>query len=65
MMYKWSSQLLKSLEKAIHNFLWISDVKIKKLISVKWDNCCAPLDGGGIGLKKLSLLNKALLCKLA
>ena len=65
MVYKWPIQLLKNLEKCIKNFLWNGDVKAKKLISVKWDLCCDPLDEGGVGLKKLSLLNKALLSKLA
>ena len=53
------------MEKAIRNFLWTGSIHCKKVILINWDTCCSPIDEGGIGLKRLFCLNKALLGRVA
>ena len=65
LVYKWPASLLKTLEKAICNFLWIGSIFQKKLVTIKQDQCCKPFDEGGVGLKRLHSLNKAFLSKIA
>ena len=65
MIYKWPDSLLKRMERAIRNFLWTRSVVSKKLVSIKWDVCCKPFDEGGIDLKRLHLMNKAFLGRVA
>ena len=65
MIYKWPVMLLKRMEKAIHNFIWSGSINVKNLVTPKWDVCCTPKEEGGLGLKWLSTLNPAMLCKLA
>lgn len=36
-----------------------------KLIMISWDRCCYPKKEGKLGIKKLGLMNKALVTKLA
>ncbi|XP_026399201.1 uncharacterized protein LOC113295056 [Papaver somniferum] len=40
------------------------DPAVKKLITVKWDEVCALLKEGGLGLRRFEIINKALLMKL-
>ena len=61
MIHKWPCALLKYMEWKIRNFLWTGSIASRKLVSVSWDKCCSLLDEGGIALKRLSYLNKALL----
>ncbi|XP_026410884.1 uncharacterized protein LOC113306122 [Papaver somniferum] len=56
--------LSKSVKKIIRNFLWSSDPAVKKLITVKWDEVCAPFEEGGLGFRRLEVINKALLMEL-
>lgn len=65
MVYKWPLRLIKYMEKAIRNFVWTGSVISKKLVVVPWNQCCSPKAEGGLGIKNLSLLNSALLHKLA
>ena len=51
--------------KAIRNFIWSGSILQKKLVQVSWKKCCRPKEEGGLGLRDLSLLNKALLKKFA
>ena len=65
MIYKWPSFLLKWMEKALQNFIWTGSIHSKKLVTVKWDVCCSPKEQGGLSLKRLYLINSAMLSKLA
>ena len=51
------------LERIQRQFLWGGSVPEKKISLVRWAMVCSEKKKGGIGLKSLSKLNKALLCK--
>ena len=51
------------LERIQRQFLWGGSVPEKKISLVIWATVCSEKKKGGIGLKSLSKLNKALLCK--
>ncbi|XP_026435828.1 uncharacterized protein LOC113333618 [Papaver somniferum] len=59
--YKWPQKVLKECEIIIRNFLWTGDPATRKLITVKWDYVCSPIDEGGLGLRRLEIINKAML----
>ncbi|XP_026458499.1 uncharacterized protein LOC113359014 [Papaver somniferum] len=61
---KWPSEVLKECERIIRNLLWSGDPAVKKLITVKWDEVCAPVEEGGLGIWRLEIVNKSLLLKL-
>lgn len=63
--YRWPSFLLSKMTKAIRNFIWSDSILQKKLVQVSWKKCCRPKEEGGLGLRDLSLLYKALLKKFA
>lgn len=65
MVYKLSVALLKSMNRVIHNFVWFGSIYVMRHLAVSWDKCCLPIKMGGLGIKNLVLLNKALLGKLA
>jgi hypothetical protein len=51
--------LIKKVERDIKNFIWSGDVEKKKLVIVAWKKLCRPLSQGGLNLRSLSCLNKA------
>ena len=53
----------KRLEKLQICFLWGGGVREKKAHLVNWDVVCFEKRQGGLGLRKLTILNKALLGK--
>ena len=53
----------KRLEKLQRDFLWGGGGVNKKPRHVKWEVMCTTKDQGGLGLRKLPFLNKALLGK--
>ncbi|XP_026419654.1 uncharacterized protein LOC113315607 [Papaver somniferum] len=63
--YRCPRSVLKECEKIIRNFLWSGDPNVRKLITLKWDNVCSPLEEGGLGIKRLDIINRALLMNLA
>ncbi|PON81969.1 hypothetical protein TorRG33x02_222920 [Trema orientale] len=63
--YKWPSSLLSKLTSAIWNFIWSGSILHRKPVQVSWKLCCRPKVEGGLGLRDLSTLNKALLKKFA
>ncbi|XP_026436139.1 uncharacterized protein LOC113334001 [Papaver somniferum] len=46
------------------NFMWSGDPAVKKLVTVKWDEVNTPTIEGGLGLRRLEGMNKAMLMKL-
>ncbi|XP_055962061.1 uncharacterized protein LOC130015619 [Mercurialis annua] len=63
--YKWPKSLISLLSRAIKNFVWTGCISVRKNITVSWNTCCLPFDNGGLNLPNLTLLNEALLHKLA
>ena len=57
------SAIAKRLEKLQRCFLWGSGAREKKAHLVNWDVACSEKRHGGLGLRKLTLLKKALLGK--
>ncbi|RVX04003.1 putative ribonuclease H protein [Vitis vinifera] len=55
--------LARRLEKLQRDFLWGGGNLEKKAHLVNWEVVCADKENGGLGLRKLALLNKALLGK--
>ncbi|RVW94842.1 putative ribonuclease H protein [Vitis vinifera] len=51
------------LERIQREFLWEGGALERKIHLVKWELVCLEKDNGGLGVKSLSILNKALLCK--
>ena len=51
------------IERLQQNFLWGSFGDNPKIHLVKWAYVCAPISSGGLGIRKLSLFNEALLGK--
>ncbi|RVW50222.1 Threonine--tRNA ligase, mitochondrial 1 [Vitis vinifera] len=51
------------LEKIQRDFLWGGGALKKKPHLVKWDTVCLDKSKGGLGVRRLSILNRALLCK--
>ncbi|XP_026419415.1 uncharacterized protein LOC113315338 [Papaver somniferum] len=62
--YKWPKTIIKECERIIRNFLWTGDPSTRKVITLKWDSVCTPLDECGLGLRRIEILNKALIMKL-
>ena len=50
-------------ERIHRDFLWGGGALERKLHLVRWDLVCLEKCNGGLGVKSLSILNKALLCK--
>ena len=55
--------VVRRIEKVQRDFLWEGGNMERKVHLVKWKVVCTDKDKGGLGLRKLALLNKALLGK--
>ncbi|XP_026398379.1 uncharacterized protein LOC113294180 [Papaver somniferum] len=55
--------VVNKIEKKIRNFLWHSSADKKNVTWVGWSKVSKPLDRGGLGIRKLSIVNKSLLKK--
>ncbi|XP_026419779.1 uncharacterized protein LOC113315735 [Papaver somniferum] len=61
--YKWPKKVVHACERIIRNYLWSGNAEDKKCITLKWDKVCTSTEEGGLGIRKLEDLNKALLMK--
>ena len=55
--------VVRRIEKVQRDFLWGGGNMEGKIHLVKWEVVCTDKDKGGLGLRKLAMLNKALLGK--
>ncbi|XP_026428402.1 uncharacterized protein LOC113324298 [Papaver somniferum] len=55
--YKWPKSVILTCERIIRNFLWSGDPNVKKLVTVKWDQVNASIEEGGLGLRRLEVMN--------
>ncbi|XP_026396710.1 uncharacterized protein LOC113291389 [Papaver somniferum] len=62
--YRWPSSVIKICEKLIRNFLWTRDGDIRKFKTLSWKKVCTPYEEGGLGIKRLKVVNQSLLMKL-
>ena len=53
------------IDKACKKFIWSGNSNQQRMSMVSWDNLCKPKAYGGIRLKDLNVMNKALLMKLS
>ncbi|XP_060200489.1 uncharacterized protein LOC132628743 [Lycium barbarum] len=58
------SGVIKQLHKIFAKFFWSNTVGVKSKHWVAWDKLCLPKDEGGIGLRSLTDISKALFAKL-
>ncbi|KAK0606978.1 hypothetical protein LWI29_007229 [Acer saccharum] len=61
---KLPSKISTSLDKINRDFLWGNSVDRKKVHLVKWDTVYLPKNLGGLGIKKMKVMNQALLAKV-
>ncbi|XP_026396319.1 uncharacterized protein LOC113290954 [Papaver somniferum] len=62
--YKWPCTVIKQVERAIRNFLWSGDAEKHKYFTVLYDDLCLSKREGGLGIKKLNDVNRAMIMKL-
>lgn len=56
--------LCKKIEQLVRNFIWGSSNDQKKISLAKWEELCQPRSHGGIGVRKVTSMNKSFLMKL-
>ncbi|KAK5793185.1 hypothetical protein PVK06_034323 [Gossypium arboreum] len=52
------------IERLARNFIWGTTNNTRKTALLSWEDCCRPLDSGGLGLRKLCDQNKIFLMRL-
>ncbi|KAJ9536437.1 hypothetical protein OSB04_un000395 [Centaurea solstitialis] len=57
------SGVVHELEACFRDFLWAQGNSSKGKCKVAWDLVCRPFDAGGLGIKRLSVWNRAILTK--
>jgi len=61
--YKWSSNLLKLVDKWVRNVIWTGDINKQGFVTVNWGTICK--SKGGLQVVNFQLKNKAYLLRLA
>ena len=62
-LFRLSVSICSRLEKIQREFMWSGGSLVKKTHLVNWKTVCTEKKKGGLGLRRFSILNKALLCK--
>ena len=62
-LFKIPSKFADSIDKVLRNFLWTGTEDKKRLPLIAWDMVCKSVKEGGLGIRKIRSLNKALLAK--
>ncbi|XP_026438983.1 uncharacterized protein LOC113337535 [Papaver somniferum] len=62
--YKWHASVIKVCEKIIRNFLWSGDSEVRKCKTISWKRVCTPYKEGGLGIRRLEVINRVLLMKM-
>ncbi|KAE8717060.1 hypothetical protein F3Y22_tig00110065pilonHSYRG00307 [Hibiscus syriacus] len=62
-MFKIPTSIFKSLNSIMANFLWGGGIGKNKIHWVNWEEVCKPKNEGGLGVRNLSCMNRALLGK--
>ncbi|CAA7027589.1 unnamed protein product [Microthlaspi erraticum] len=55
---------VKALDRVSRDFIWGSTSETRKQHLIGWDRVCLPKAEGGLGIRKASLMNRALLAKV-
>ncbi|XP_026443633.1 uncharacterized protein LOC113343717 [Papaver somniferum] len=61
---RWPRNIIEHVERAIRNFLWSGDAEKRKYFTVLYESLCCARREGGLGIKRLAEVNKAMLMKL-
>ncbi|XP_026451437.1 uncharacterized protein LOC113351711 [Papaver somniferum] len=61
--YRWPRKVIAACERIIRNYLWLGNADEKKCVTLKWEKVCSPMEEGGLGIRNLEDINKALLMK--
>ncbi|KAL4298891.1 hypothetical protein AHAS_Ahas17G0046200 [Arachis hypogaea] len=56
--------ICSKVEKAQRNFVWGSDENHRRVHLISWETLCLPKDAGGLGFKRLEVMNQAFLFKI-
>ena len=62
-LFRMPASICSRLEKIQREFLWSGGSLAKKTHLVNWKTVCSEKKKGGLGLRRFSILNKALMCK--
>ncbi|KAL5728231.1 hypothetical protein ACHQM5_001343 [Ranunculus cassubicifolius] len=63
--YNWPASTVRESHIMMKNFLWSGNHSKKKMLTVKWSTVNLPLAEGGLGIRNLRDINRAMLMKLA
>jgi len=55
--------MCNKLDAIIRAFWWRHDLRTRKLHQVNWEKICKPKRMGGLGIKKFSYINQAMVSK--
>ena len=61
--FKCPKSIFQKIEKLQCEFLWNDSVEKRQYHLVKWDSVCKPFAQGGLGIRSIEKVNKALLGK--
>ena len=56
-------KFVESIDKIQRNCLWTSTEEKRRMPLIAWDQVCKPIKEGGLGIRKIRSMNKALLAK--